>query len=261
MKLVEETKVAALEKSTKQVDILSVMLQQSGSLSDEELTDQMLTFLAAGSETTGMLVFLPLELFVDMVAGHSLVWIVYLLCKHQDIQEQVRVEVEKVLKNSKSDGEPDINAIDSLPLLTAIVNETLRFFPTIPVTGRLAIKPTSILGVEVPPGTEIVLSPWAMNRSTKVWGEDAQVWKPERWLGEGNALTGGAKHTYAFLTFLHGSRSCIGQGFARSELKYLVAAMVSKFQMVMADEDEVPEPVGAITFKPKNGLNVRLREL
>ncbi len=57
---------------------------------------------------------------------------------------------------------------------------------------------------------------------------------------------------------MHGPRSCIGEGFAKSELKALMAVFVGTFAMEMADKDEVPIPAGAITNKPKNGMRLRL---
>ena len=105
------------------------------------------------------------------------------------------------------------------------------------------------------------ISPWMINRLPALWGADAEDFKPDRWMKEGAANTGGAGSHYSFLTFLHGPRSCIGQGFAKTELKYLMSAMVLKFEMEMADKGEVVVPGGAMTIKPKNGLKLKLREL
>jgi cytochrome P450 len=63
------------------------------------------------------------------------------------------------------------------------------------------------------------------------------------------------------MTFLHGPRSCIGERFAKSELKALVAALVGTFAMEMADKDEVPIVGGAITAKPINGMRLRLKNV
>jgi len=60
---------------------------------------------------------------------------------------------------------------------------------------------------------------------------------------------------------VHGPRSCIGQGFAKAELKCLLAAMLLRFEMEMARPDEEVVPAGAITIKPKNGMRLRLKDL
>lgn len=112
----------------------------------------------------------------------------------------------------------------------------------------------------------IALSPWAINRSKKLWGPDADRFVPERWLGHekeaqyGGAV-GGSKSGFSLITFLHGPRGCIGQAFSRAELKCLVAAMLMKFEFEMADPNEKIVPGGFITIKPRDGLRLRLREL
>ena len=64
---------------------------------------------------------------------------------------------------------------------------------------------------------------------------------------------------YAFLTFLHGPRGCIGQAFSRAELKVLLAAFVRVFEWTMADPEERVIPAIVITAKPKNGLSIKLK--
>jgi cytochrome P450 len=127
---------------------------------------------------------------------------------------------------------------------------------------RIAIRDTAILSQHIPKGTRIYISPWAINRSPLLWGDSAGDFIPERWidLGTGHANnTGGVRSNYSNLTFLHGPRSCIGERFAKSELKALMAAFVGTFAMEMADKNDVPTPVGAITAKPKNGMRLRLK--
>jgi cytochrome P450 len=63
------------------------------------------------------------------------------------------------------------------------------------------------------------------------------------------------------LTFIHGPRSCIGQSFAKNELKALVAAWVLAFQFEMKDPLEEVVPFGMVTMKPKNGLYLRVTSL
>lgn len=102
---------------------------------------------------------------------------------------------------------------------------------------------------------------WAINRSKALWGPDAEEFKPERWLAEGQRELGGGKSTLNLLTFLQGPRSCIGQAFSRAELRCLVAAMVMKFEIRMADPSEVVEPGGFLTLKPIGGMKLKLRVL
>jgi cytochrome P450 len=146
--------------------------------------------------------------------------------------------------------------LESLPYLNAVCKEVLRIYPTIPVSARCAVRDTFILGQLVPKGTTVFVAPWSVNRNPKIWGEDAEAFRPERWLDTPN---GGASSNYAFLTFFHGPRSCIGQNFARAELRALVAALVGEFEIRMADPNEKVRVGGTITIKPVDKLKLKLR--
>ncbi len=135
-------------------------------------------------------------------------------------------------------------------------------FPPVPTTMRQSSKDTTLLAQPIAAGTILTVAPWAINHSPELWGPDADEFKPERWINSHTGrpnLTGGVDTNYAFLTFLHGPRSCIGQGFARAELRALVAAFVGTFEWTMADPKEEVIPAIVITVKPKNGLNIKLR--
>ena len=73
--------------------------------------------------------------------------------------------------------------------------------------------------------------------------------------------SGGAESNYSQLTFLHGPRSCIGQNFAKAELRCLIAAFVKAFEWEMVNPNEEVIPAGVITIKPKKGLHLRLKPL
>lgn len=149
----------------------------------------------------------------------------------------------------------------TMPYLTGVCNETLRLYPTVPLTVRNSVKATQIGTYHIPKGTETVISMWAVNRDTNLWGPDAETFRPERWLDGPNAANGGAKSPYALLTFLHGPRSCIGRNFALTEMKCLLALLVARFRFEMADPDEKVEVGGFITIKPQNGLRLRMHDL
>jgi cytochrome P450 len=224
-------------------DILSVAIE-SGGFSDEDLVNQMMTFLAAGHETT----------------ASSMLWASYILCQKPKIQTKLREEIRSKLPSISDPGYSASAAdIDSIPYLHAFANEVLRYYPSVPVTFRVAAKDSSILGQHIPEGTSIVISPWATNWSHELWGEDAHEFNPDRWLGAGKANTGGAESNYSFLTFLHGPRSCIGQGFAKAEFAVLLAALVGRFEMEFADPNYELVIGGGVTSKPKGGLKVKLK--
>lgn len=218
-------------------NILSVAIE-SGGFTDEGLVNQLMTFLIAGHETT----------------ASALSFAVCMMCKHPKIQSRLREEVRSSLPDPRSPTSSICsNDIDSLPYLNAVCNEVLRLYPPVPVTLRVATQDSTLVGHYIPKGSTIFIAPWATNANKDCWGEDAADFNPDRWLGEGKANTGGMESNYAFLTFLHGPRSCIGQSFAKGEFACLLAAWAGTLETRFANADYV--------IKVKNGLTPRPQDL
>jgi cytochrome P450 len=241
LELVEEKK-EKLKKGITAKDILSVAIE-SGGFDDEDLVNQLMTFLAAGHETT----------------ASAMQWACYWLCKYSDVQTKLREEIRANLPSPEDNDAIISNTdIEKLPYLNAVCNEILRFSPSVPLTVRTAAHDTTIQGHAIPKGTFVILVPWAVNVSRELWGEDAGEFNPERWVGTGRAHPGGAESNYSFLTFLHGPRSCIGQKFAQAEFMCLLAAWVGRFEISFEKNDYVLEIVGGATSKPKN-MKLRMK--
>ncbi|KAK0257023.1 hypothetical protein LTS09_007928 [Friedmanniomyces endolithicus] len=239
--LLAEKSQSVKERSVEQRDIIATLMR-SGKFTDDALVDQLLTFLAAGHETTAA----------------ALGWATYLVAKHADVQDRLRSECQNVCGRLDPD-EITAELIDSMPYLDAACNEVLRLYPPVPGTARHCIRETHIAGHVIPKGTFVVISPWAINRSTSLWGADAEEFRPDRWLGT-EGKDGHASSPYAFTTFLHGPRSCIGSAFARYELKCLLATLLMHTAIRLKKPDEAPVPAGAITIKPGSGLELILTD-
>ena len=239
----KEEKLRSQEKRT-EVDILSVAIE-SGGFTEESLVNQLMTFLAAGHETT----------------ASTLTWATYLLCQNPEVQARLRDEVRATLPSIDSDQQITSQTLENCHYLNAVCSEVLRLYSPVPMTFREAAHNTTLQGQFVPKGTTVIIATWAVNKSTALWGVDAATFNPERWMGPGKAGNGGAESNYAFLTFLHGPRSCIGQAFARAEFAALLAAVVGRFELELEDKEKVVEIKTGITARPKGGMNVRMRPL
>jgi cytochrome P450 len=240
------------------VDILSVAMR-SGNFSDENLVDQVMTFLAAGHETTSSAFQLA----------------VYALSKHPEMQTLLREEVSKnmpasLLQRNKKEPIPAAVIDKNFPYLTAFLSEVLRFYPSVPFTAREAAHDTTLAGQHIPKGTNILIAPEITNKDEDLWGADAHVFNPERWLSGDNQdaddvaarrSAGGASSNYAYSTFIHGPRSCIGQGFARAELAIFVAVWVSRFEVALKDPEKKLDVRQMITQAPADGVVVRVKVL
>ena len=231
------------------VDILSVALE-SGGFTEENLVDQMMTFLAAGHETTAT----------------AMIWGIYMLCLNPDVQKRLRNEIRENLPSIEEQHTITSQVIDHMPYLSAVCNEVLRYYPPVPLTIRDTCRDTTIAGEFIPKGTRLVLVPWAINKDTNYWGPDAAKFNPDRWLQSPDnpaSANGGAASNYSFLTFLHGPRSCIGQKFAQAEFACLLAAWVGRFEFELNNEEEYDERnvliKGGVTAKPAKGMYVKVK--
>lgn len=248
-KLIQAKKEKLERNELVDVDILTVALQ-SRAFTDDNLVDQMMTFLIAGHETVAT----------------SMIWAIYLLCLHPEIQDRLRAEIREKLPSPDSTASITSHQIDSMLYLNSVCSEVLRYYPPVPLIPRVAAQDSSILGHFVPKGTRIMLCPWATNRDVSLWGADASQFNPDRWMPSPtneHSATGGATSNYSFLTFLHGPRSCIGQTFAKAEFACLLAAWVGRFEFALKNEEDADEQNvlnrSGVTAKPARGLFVKTR--
>lgn len=189
-------------------DILSTMLNSGsyhGEDGDEVMRDQMMTFLTAGHETTAT----------------SMMWGLHLLSlkENHHIQTKLREEIRAAFPQGLPEN-VSFEQIEGLKYLRSVTSEVLRVHPPVGMTARHAAEDTTLGGQFMPKGCHIVIVPWAINRSKELWGEDAVVFRPERW------EEGQVESNYSFMTFLAGPRGCIGNVFAKVEFKCLLAALI-----------------------------------
>ncbi|KAI0815862.1 cytochrome P450 [Xylaria sp. FL0064] len=245
--LIQEKRQKIAAKGHTDHDILSVAIE-SGGFTDEALADQLMTFLAAGHETT----------------ASSMTWAIYMLSRYPKIQERLREEIRERLPSIDSDTEITSLDIDHMPYLNAVCNEVLRYYSPVPITIRETGQDTDILGHKIPKGVRVLLVPWATNFDKTLWGPDAHEFSPDRWMptsgDDKRAASGGATSNFAFMTFLHGPRSCIGQAFAKAEFACILAGWVGRFQFELKNKEEMDEKKveikGGITARPSKGMHV-----
>ncbi|KAH6715842.1 cytochrome P450 monooxygenase-like protein [Leptodontidium sp. MPI-SDFR-AT-0119] len=230
------------------LDILSVALETE-LFTEENLTDQVMTFFAAGHVTTSA----------------ALIWAIYILCVHPEMQTKLRKEIRENLPGIDEDTNISSQQIDHMQYLNAICNEVLRCYPPVPFTPRIAVRNTSICGHKIPSGTNVMLSAIAVHKSNKLWA-NAGEFNPNRWIpSEKNphSANGGSPSNYSYMPFLHGPRNCIGMGFAKGEFACLLAGWIGRFEFSLADERHMDENrmkrKGTMTARPTDGLLVKVK--
>ncbi|KAI0102277.1 cytochrome P450 [Nemania sp. FL0031] len=209
------------------------------------VADAALTYLTAGRDTTAQL----------------LTWCFYLLMRNDFAISKIREEAEALLKTegldsqqlrSESGTSSAVFASASLPYTMAVFYETLRLYPPIPFEIRECEQATTLPdGTFLPKKAVVVWSLWAMNRSRITWGEDADIFKPERWLTENGKLI--TKSSSEFPVFYGGQRICLGKRMAEVIATQVIAAMALTFDFTPAYDGERISKI-SLTLPMKDGL-------
>ncbi|KAI5118708.1 hypothetical protein M0805_004508 [Coniferiporia weirii] len=233
-------------------DVMSILLRENiksekeDRLTDEELLGQMSTLIFAAEDTTSAALSKILEL----------------LARHPSSQERLRDEL--IEARTREGGDLAYDALHALPYLDAVCRETLRLHPPVYMLHRttnrdvvlplsmpvLSVNGTSaISAIHLRRNTNVIIAIEAANRRTDIWGADAEVWRPERWLDGTGARVGDGwsppkdpdfenrdaekvrmPGLYSgMMTFLGGGRSCIGFKFAQLEMKTVLAVLLPTF--------------------------------
>lgn len=222
--LIEERRTNPHSEVRDMLDRLLAARNEDGSpLPDQEIRDQCSSMLAAGFETTSRLLF----------------WATYLLALDPVTQGRVRAEVTAFPPGRIA----SLGDLKAWPLLRSVLFETLRLYPTAPLIARQALEPDTVLGCDVVPGCMVTISPWVMHRHRKLW-DAPTAFRPERFIDHANPW-----NIDAFLPFGAGPRVCIGAGFALAEAQIVLASLLARFTVAMANDRPVI-PRASITLGP-----------
>ncbi|XP_023156013.1 putative cytochrome P450 superfamily protein isoform X1 [Zea mays] len=214
-------------------------------INDCYLRDIVLNFLIAGKDTT----------------GNTLSWFLYMLCKNPIVQDKVALEIKESVEwaeedNNREDFTARLNdrAIDKMHYLHAAISETLRLYPAVPVDGKMA-EDDDVLpnGYKVIKGDGINYMIYAMGRMTYLWGEDAEDFRPERWIANGVFQQ---ESPYKFVSFNAGPRTCLGKDFAYRQMKIMAATLIHFFRFKLTDESKDATYKTMFTLHMDKGLKL-----
>ena len=201
-------------------------------MSEKQLVDNLLTFLAAGHETT----------------AKALTWSLYLLARAPQWQERMLAEIDEVVGTDAVGAEH----IERLPVTRAVLKEAMRLYPPAPIISRRAAEDVELGGQTIRAGTFIVVPIFAVHRHRQLW-EDPDRFDPERFTPEREAKYARTQ----FMPFGFGPRTCIGGTFAMMEATALLATLVRRVRFEW-DGVHAPEPVSRVTLRPKGGMPLKV---
>ena len=231
-KLIEERRASGEHKQ----DLLGYMLEGVDKQTGEKLDDvniryQIITFLAAGHETTsGLLSFA-----------------IYFLLKNPHILARAHEEMDKLLGDDP-DAMPTYAQVNRFDYITQILKETLRLWPTAPAFGLYPETATTLGGkYQIEANDVLSISIPMLHRDRQVWGADADVFDPEHFTPEREA----ALPPNSFKPFGNGVRACIGRQFAMQEATLVLGKLLHRFELEDFHQYEL-EVKETLTLKPAN---------
>lgn len=201
---------------------------QTGETFDrDEMVDQVAIFFLAGHETS----------------ASALAWTLYLLALYPEWQDKVAEEAAALT--------PNFAKLATLSTTRDVFRESLRLYPPVPMMVRETVQPEEFRGRKVRKGSQVVLSPWHVQRHTRLW-HDPDAFQPERWQDPDQKEA----QRQAYMPFSAGPRVCTGAGFAMIEGVVLLAQLVCAYRFEVVP-DRPPVPVAHLTVRGRDGIWLR----
>ncbi|KAI9002040.1 cytochrome P450 [Hyaloraphidium curvatum] len=223
---------------------------------DSQLEKQMMTFLFAGHDTTaGLLSFLTHELAI-----------------HPEWQSRAREEVLAAFGPGNGENYvTELEKLETLPVLNACIKETLRMYPSAPVTGGRAMYEDFVYQytdsltkeqkrIDLRTGDQVLPFLYAMQRHPDMWDKSfgsPDEFNPERFIKD---PVGGAISLYAFSPFGNGARKCAGERLALGEARLSMAEILRRYEWVPQDGHRLEQAFSG-TIKAKHGVKIVIKRL
>ncbi|MDN5757123.1 MAG: cytochrome P450 [Tomitella sp.] len=230
------------EPDTRHSDLLELMLtskdEDTGAvLDDANIVHQVLTFLAAGYETT----------------SSALSFALWFLATRPDVLEQAQQEVDAAWPDETL---PNITfeQVPKLRYLRRVIDESLRLWPTAPGYFRQAKEHTSLGDYEFEAGASVLVVVLQLHRDVTVWGDDADEFNTDRFLPKNIK----ARPGQSYKPFGTGMRACIGRQFAYHEMLIALATLVRRYEFSVEDGYDL-RVKEQLTLKP-DGFRIKVRQ-
>jgi cytochrome P450 family 135 len=222
-------------------DILSLLLaarfEDGSEMSDREIRDQLITLLLAGHETTAT----------------ALAWAFDLLLRHPAALARLTAEIDAHARAGDDEKEDEAGARTSRSeagdaYLRAVISESLRLRPVIPLAGRRLASDLNVDGLSLPAGTDVTPAIWLTHTRADLYPEP-YAFCPERFLER-------SPTTYGWIPFGGGVRRCLGAAFAEMEMRIVLDAILRRCVLRPASAHAERVTRRNVTFSPRAGTLV-----
>ncbi|XP_049870032.1 cytochrome P450 4C1-like isoform X2 [Pectinophora gossypiella] len=236
-KLVEENQNKEVQSESNQnmaekfKPLLELLIESSGGklkYTDIEMQEEFVVLVVAGTDTSAV----------------ATSFTILMLSQFPDIQEQVYSELKEVFEDSTR--VTTAGDLARLKYLEVVIKETLRLYPPVPIVMR-RVESDVILpsGITVPSDCGVVVNIWALHRDPRYWGEDAEQFRPERFIDVP------LKHPAQFMPFSHGPRNCPGTQYAMTAMKTVLATLLRNYRIIPARKSTSSIPGQPLRLKFK----------
>ncbi len=214
-------------------DLLSLMLdakdpETGEGLNDDDVRDNIITFIGAGHETTAL----------------ALTWTFFLLSRHPEIEQRVLAEIAEV-----TGGAPlEADKVASLTYTRQVIQESMRVYPPVAMVVRQSTRNLTIGGREITPADNVFIPIYAIHHHTNLW-PNPELFDPDRFTSEAVK----SRHRWSYLPFGAGPRICIGMGFALLESAAILGTLLPHLHLA-ADPAFKPTPKLRVTMRPTEGM-------
>ncbi|GIH21902.1 cytochrome P450 [Acrocarpospora phusangensis] len=208
--------------------ILSTEAEDDPAVGRQRMTDELITLLLAGHETT----------------ASTLGWTFYLLDRNPEVAERLHAEAVEVL----GDRAPVYEDLHRLRYTSMVIEEAMRLYPPVWILTRQALADDEVGGYHVPAGSDVLVCPYTLHRHPEFWSEPERF-DPERF----NPDVQSGRPRYAYIPFGAGPRFCVGNNLGMMEAAFVTALVARDLRLSRVPGYEaVPEPM--LSLRMKDGL-------
>lgn len=215
--------------------LITEHLKNPRSITEEDIREEVDTFMFEGHDTTAM----------------GISWALFLIGHQPREQQKIHEELDAIFQN---DTERHVTPEDlkEMKYLDCCLKEAQRIYPSVAFISRTCEQPFRIGSNTFPKGTMVRVSTYCLHRNETVFPKPEEF-RPERFFSENSK----GRHPYAYVPFSAGPRNCIGQKFAVSEEKIVISNILRRFTVRSLDPRDQVVVVSELVLRPKNGLRMQ----